>query len=97
MCSSGFILPINLVNEGSFMPTGIVALLIFDEKGANPANSVLVPLRGEGIDLSLQRGWIVGPYTTTVVGTGLGPLGAGLSLLPGCDVVGGLPILTGGV
>ncbi|GAA0168614.1 hypothetical protein LIER_23290 [Lithospermum erythrorhizon] len=44
MCSSWSIFSLNLVKEGSFVPTGIVGLLISGEKGASPASSVLTPL-----------------------------------------------------
>ncbi|GAA0168414.1 hypothetical protein LIER_40561 [Lithospermum erythrorhizon] len=43
MCSSGSILPINLVNVESFIPTGVAALLISGEKGPGLAKSMLVP------------------------------------------------------
>ncbi|GAA0150290.1 hypothetical protein LIER_09263 [Lithospermum erythrorhizon] len=43
MCSSGFVLPVNLVNVGSFSPARMMASLMPGEKGASPANLVLVP------------------------------------------------------
>ncbi|GAA0167338.1 hypothetical protein LIER_22294 [Lithospermum erythrorhizon] len=39
------VFPVNLLNVGSFIPTGMTALKISGEKGAKPANSILVPRR----------------------------------------------------
>ncbi|GAA0173027.1 hypothetical protein LIER_41446 [Lithospermum erythrorhizon] len=45
MCSSRSVFPVNFVNVGSFIPTGIAAFRISGEKDTRHANSVLVTRR----------------------------------------------------
>ncbi|GAA0162571.1 hypothetical protein LIER_18635 [Lithospermum erythrorhizon] len=48
-----YVFLLNFVKDGSFMPMGIIALLISSEKWARPSSSVLVPLRVCPVTLSV--------------------------------------------
>ncbi|GAA0158688.1 hypothetical protein LIER_15645 [Lithospermum erythrorhizon] len=73
MCSSGSVFPMNLVNAGSFNPTGMMALRMLGEKGASPSNYVLVPHRAYGATLS-ERASTCYSKATITSGEDPGPL-----------------------
>ncbi|GAA0163127.1 hypothetical protein LIER_19075 [Lithospermum erythrorhizon] len=98
MCSSGSIFPVNLVNAGSFNPVSMMVPLMLGEKGASPANSVLVPLRVCTVTLAkrvstcrrkaaLASGWGAGSAASPVA----------TSWRICCPVTGSLFLRTGGV
>ncbi|GAA0146296.1 hypothetical protein LIER_06287 [Lithospermum erythrorhizon] len=71
---------LNLVNVGSFIPTGMAALLISGEKGANPASFVLVPLCVCPATLLVRASiCFYNEVTTSVVGVDPEVPGAGAS------------------